>query len=192
MKSIYKTIGVISQKQLIKLARCRAPYICQSQSLNIYFAEPSHARLSASHTYAWQSGLKTGQYYMRSRPARDAIQFTLDLDAVDVKNGQGNYNQKNLSKKEMDDARRKNRAQKRTRDADAPVEDAEIKTTSIDLNKRRKMTDEATKPEVKEPAAAKAPAAGEPAADSARPWADSSKWQAEPEDDRWHVCTNCQ
>lgn len=89
----------------------------------------------------------------------------------------------------MDEARRKTRAQKRALPADAPVEDAEIKTSSIDLNKKRKMSDEA-KPEVKEPAT-KAPAA-EPAADSARPWADSSKWQAEPEDDRWHVCTNCQ
>lgn len=189
LKKIYKTIWEISQKQLIKLARCRAPYICQSQSLNIYFAEPSHARLSASHTYAWQSGLKTGQYYMRSRPARDAIQFTLDLDAVDVKTGNQTYNAKNLSKKEMDEARRKARAQKRARDADAPVEDAEVKTSAVDLNKRRKMTDEA-KPEVKEPA--KASAAEPAAAATARPWADQSNWQAEPEDDRWHVCTNCQ
>lgn len=72
-KNIYKTIWEISQKSLIKAARARAPYICQSQSLNIYFGEPSSNKLSASHMYAWKQGLKTGQYYLRSRPARDAI-----------------------------------------------------------------------------------------------------------------------
>jgi ribonucleotide reductase alpha subunit len=84
-KNIYKTIWEISQKKLIKLARSRAPYICQSQSLNIYFANPTTAKLSASHMYGWQLGLKTGQYYLRSQPARDAIQFTLDMDELDCK-----------------------------------------------------------------------------------------------------------
>ena len=46
--------------------------------------------------------MKTGQYYMRSRPARDAIQFTLDIDKVDVKDD-GLYIKKNLSKKEMEE-----------------------------------------------------------------------------------------
>jgi ribonucleoside-diphosphate reductase alpha chain len=59
-KNIYKTIWEISQKKLIKLAAARAPYICQSQSMNIYFAEPSLNKLSASHIYAWKCGLKTG------------------------------------------------------------------------------------------------------------------------------------
>ena len=72
-KNIYKNIWEISQKNLIKLARARAPYICQSQSMNIYFAEPSQNKLSVSQMYAWKMGLKTGQYYLRSRPARDAI-----------------------------------------------------------------------------------------------------------------------
>lgn len=64
--------------------------------MNIYFAEPSFAKLSASHMFAWQLGLKTGQYYLRSRPARDAIQFTLDVDLME------NKVQANLSKAEMD------------------------------------------------------------------------------------------
>jgi len=98
-KNLYKTIWEVSQKALIKLARCRAPYICQSQSLNIYFAEPSLSKLSASHMYAWKLGLKTGQYYLRSRPARDAIQFTLDLDLA----AKEDYNSKNLSKAEMEE-----------------------------------------------------------------------------------------
>jgi ribonucleotide reductase alpha subunit len=57
--------------------------------------------LSASLIYAWKLGLKTGQYYLRSRPARDAIQFTVDVETLDVK--ENNYNSKNLSKQEMDD-----------------------------------------------------------------------------------------
>lgn len=121
---------------MIKLARCRAPYICQSQSLNIYFAEPNHAKMSASHIYAWKLGLKTGQYYMRSRPARDAIQFTLDIDAVGVKD-EGLYIKKNLSKKEMDDLKKK-KAVKRTKKAEDPVEGVEGQ--SLDLNKRRKLS----------------------------------------------------
>jgi len=55
--------------------------------------------------YSWKLGLKTGQYYLRTRPARDAIQFTLDLDALDAKEDNA-YHTKNLSKAEMDEARR--------------------------------------------------------------------------------------
>lgn len=99
-KNIYKTIWEISQKKLIKLAAARAPYICQSQSMNIYFAEPSLAKLSAGHIYAWQLGLKTGQYYLRSRPARDAIQFTLDVDMTE------STVTKNKTQSEMDAAKR--------------------------------------------------------------------------------------
>lgn len=34
------------------------------------------------HIYAWQSGLKTGMYYLRSRPAADPIKFTLDVESL--------------------------------------------------------------------------------------------------------------
>ena len=34
------------------------------------------------HFYAWKNGLKTGQYYLRSRPARDAIKFTVNIEAL--------------------------------------------------------------------------------------------------------------
>lgn len=140
-KNIYKTIWEISQKKLIKLAAARAPYICQSQSLNIYFAEPSLAKLSASHMYAWQLGLKTGQYYLRSRPARDAIQFTLDTDLV------GQTVTKNLTQAEMD-AKRKNKKRSHAETAGAATKVPE----SVDLNKKRKLS-EAKSPE-KKPATA--------------------------------------
>ena len=82
LKDMYKTVWEISQKQLINLSRARAPFICQSQSLNIYMAEPSYNKLTSAHFHAWQLGLKTGQYYLRSQPARDAIKFTLNVESL--------------------------------------------------------------------------------------------------------------
>ena len=179
-KKIYKTIWEISQKQLIKLARARAPYICQSQSLNIYFAEPTQNKLSASHMYAWQLGLKTGQYYLRSRPARDAIQFTLDVDALDVKED-ANYNTKNLSKAEMD-AKKKEQRVLRKRPAPEPIADSKVVgSASKDLNKKRKITETKETTQTKE--APKAEAGKE-----AKPW--EGKEEKE-QDYRWDICENC-
>ena len=84
-------------------------------------------------------GLKTGQYYLRTRPARDAIQFTLDVDNIEAKED-GNYNSKNLSKAEMDAAKR----QRKKRPAATKVEDVSKQSNPVatslgqDLNKRRK------------------------------------------------------
>lgn len=54
----------------------------QSQSLNIHLAEPTIAKLTSMHFYAWKRGLKTGMYYLRTRPKADAIQFTVDQTAL--------------------------------------------------------------------------------------------------------------
>jgi len=64
------------------MAAARGPFICQSQSLNLYQQDPRFDRMSAMHFHAWKSGLKTGQYYFRSRPARDAIKFTVDVEKL--------------------------------------------------------------------------------------------------------------
>lgn len=82
IKQLYKTIWEIPQKQLINLAVARGAYICQSQSLNLYMPNPEHKKMTAMHFYGWEKGLKTGQYYLRSRPARDAIKFTVDMEAL--------------------------------------------------------------------------------------------------------------
>lgn len=82
MQRLYKTIWEIPQKQLINLAIGRGPYICQSQSLNLYMAQPVHSKMSSMHFYSWSQGLKTGQYYFRSRPARDAIKFTVNVESL--------------------------------------------------------------------------------------------------------------
>jgi ribonucleoside-diphosphate reductase alpha chain len=68
-------------KNLINLAADRAPFICQSQSLNLFIAEPSYSKLSSMHFYAWKKGLKTGCYYLRTKSVAKAQQFTVEPPA---------------------------------------------------------------------------------------------------------------
>ncbi|KAI9286542.1 Rrm1 protein [Umbelopsis sp. AD052] len=73
LKDLYKTVWEISQRGVIDMAADRGAFIDQSQSLNIFIAEPNFGRLTSMHFYAWKKGLKTGMYYLRTRPAVDAI-----------------------------------------------------------------------------------------------------------------------
>ena len=68
----------IKQVWVIKAAVARGAFVDQSQSMNIFMAEPDYQRLSSSHFYAWKNGLKTGMYYLRTKPSADAIKFTID------------------------------------------------------------------------------------------------------------------
>lgn len=77
VRALYKTAYEISQKVVIDMAADRGAYICQSQSLNLFMEAPNFAKLSSMHFYAWQKGLKTGMYYLRSKAATDPIKFTL-------------------------------------------------------------------------------------------------------------------
>jgi ribonucleotide reductase alpha subunit len=78
IKSIYKTVWEIKQKHIIQLAADRGPYICQTQSMNLFFEEPTNKTLSSALFYGWKAGLKTGSYYIRSQPRVQAQQFTVD------------------------------------------------------------------------------------------------------------------
>ena len=82
LKKLYKTVWEISQKSMINLAISRAPFIDQSQSLNIYLTDCSTAKITTMHFYGWKNGLKTGMYYLRSQPAVDAIKFTLNVEEL--------------------------------------------------------------------------------------------------------------
>lgn len=82
IKDLYKTVWEIKQKAIIDQAADRGAFICQSQSLNIHIAEPTKAKLTSMHFYAWKKGLKTGMYYLRTRPRAEAIQFTVDQTAL--------------------------------------------------------------------------------------------------------------
>jgi ribonucleoside-diphosphate reductase alpha chain len=82
IKQRYKTVWEIKQKTLIDMAAARGAFICQSQSLNLFVQDPTIAKLSSMHFYAWKQGLKTGMYYLRTKSAVQAIKFTVDATAA--------------------------------------------------------------------------------------------------------------
>jgi len=76
-KDKYKTVWELKQKVIVNMAVDRGKYICQSQSMNLFLESPSAKTLTSMHVYAWRQGLKTGIYYLRTRPASNALQFTV-------------------------------------------------------------------------------------------------------------------
>ncbi|XP_055332658.1 ribonucleoside-diphosphate reductase large subunit-like [Paramacrobiotus metropolitanus] len=80
LKLLYRTVWEIPQKSILQMAADRGAFICQSQSLNVHIAEPNFAKLTSMHFYGWNLGLKTGMYYLRTKPAANAIQFTVDKE----------------------------------------------------------------------------------------------------------------
>ena len=81
-KDLFKTVWEISQKVVIDMARDRGHFIDQTQSMNLFMESPTFGKLSSMHMYAWKSGLKTGMYYLRSKPKARPIQFSLEPDCV--------------------------------------------------------------------------------------------------------------
>ena len=81
----YKTIWEISQKQLIDMAAERAPFIDQSQSMNIYMSNPTLSKITSSHFHGWESGLKTLCYYVRTKAiSTGAKHLALDMSKKQV------------------------------------------------------------------------------------------------------------
>jgi ribonucleoside-diphosphate reductase alpha chain len=78
IRELYRTVWEIPMKTIINLAADRAPFICQSQSLNLFTAEPTYSKVSSMHFYAWKKGLKTGCYYLRTKAVAKAQQFTVE------------------------------------------------------------------------------------------------------------------
>jgi ribonucleotide reductase alpha subunit len=76
IKDVYKTVWEIKQKVLIDHSVARAVYVDQSQSLNLYFESGSYDLITKAHFYAWSNGLKTGSYYIRTKPAVNSVSFT--------------------------------------------------------------------------------------------------------------------
>ncbi|MFY0602310.1 MAG: ribonucleoside-diphosphate reductase subunit alpha [Flavobacteriaceae bacterium] len=80
LRELYKTVWEMSMKDIIDMARHRGYFIDQSQSLNLFMKDPDFAKLTSMHFYGWKSGLKTGMYYLRTKSAVNAIQFTLSKE----------------------------------------------------------------------------------------------------------------
>lgn len=84
VKDLYRTVWEIPQRAIIDMAADRGAYICQSQSLNLFIQNANFAKLTSMHFYAWEKGLKTGMYYLRTKAAVDAIKFTVDQSALQL------------------------------------------------------------------------------------------------------------
>ena len=82
LKEIYKTVWEISQKVIIDMAADRGAFIDQSQSLNLWLADPNFGSINSMHFYAWKKGLKTGMYYLRSKASGNAVKVTVDDSRV--------------------------------------------------------------------------------------------------------------
>ncbi|KAG0420507.1 Ribonucleoside-diphosphate reductase large subunit [Dictyocoela roeselum] len=82
LKEIYKTAYEIKMKHIIDMAADRSPFIDQSQSLNIFIPQPTYSQLTSMHFYGYSKGLKTGMYYLRTKPVASAIKFTVDKEMV--------------------------------------------------------------------------------------------------------------
>jgi ribonucleoside-diphosphate reductase alpha subunit len=84
-KELYKTIWEIKQVWVLKGAAARGPFVDQTQSMNIFMAEPDYQRLGSSHFWAWKNGLKTGMYYLRTKPSSEAIKITVSSSSIKEK-----------------------------------------------------------------------------------------------------------
>jgi ribonucleoside-diphosphate reductase alpha chain len=78
VKDLYKTVWETSQKVIIDMSADRAPFICQTQSLNIHMKDVNFSKLTTALFKAWKLGLKTGSYYIRQQSASEAAKFTVD------------------------------------------------------------------------------------------------------------------
>ena len=85
IKDLYKTVWEIKQKVIIDMAADRGAFIDQTQSMNLFVREPNVGILSSMHFYGWKKGLKTGQYYLRTKPVARAQQFTVDPNLLKKK-----------------------------------------------------------------------------------------------------------
>ena len=85
IKEIYKTVWEMKGKSILEMARDRGCFIDQSQSLNMFMSEPTASRLSSAHMYGWKLGLKTGMYYLRTKPKAQALKgLGIDLSSTSV------------------------------------------------------------------------------------------------------------
>ena len=109
IKDLYKTVWEMKQKSLIDLAADRAPFVCQTQSMNLFVKNPTYKILNAMHFYSWKKGLKTGIYYLRSQAKTSAQKFSVDLG----KNNSGNVvTSSNLSTNQDTNSKKENESKK--------------------------------------------------------------------------------
>ena len=91
LKDKYKIVWEIPMKHIINMAADRGKFICQSQSMNLWMKNPTYDKLTTMHFYSWSKGLKTGQYYLRTKAKASPQQFTVEPDKVNSKQENEDY-----------------------------------------------------------------------------------------------------
>lgn len=81
-KEKYKIVWEMQMRDIIDMSADRGVFICQSQSLNLWLEDPDYNQLTAMHFHAWESGLKTGIYYLRRKPKHQVQQFTIEPECA--------------------------------------------------------------------------------------------------------------
>ena len=112
IKDLYKTVWEMKQKSLIDLAADRAPFVCQTQSMNLFVKNPSYKILNAMHFYSWKKGLKTGIYYLRSQAKTSAQKFSVDLGKTSSGNVVSNSSNSSSNTTNIQDTNNKNESKK--------------------------------------------------------------------------------
>jgi ribonucleoside-diphosphate reductase alpha chain len=106
LKQKYKTAYELKQKVIVDQSIDRSIFIDQSQSLNLFWEKPEMAKVYSSHMYGWKNGLKTGMYYLKSRPITEGIKFGIDINIEKIikqKRGIENYNINDKKNNRIDD-----------------------------------------------------------------------------------------
>jgi ribonucleoside-diphosphate reductase alpha chain len=140
----YKTSWEIPQKTLIDMAAARGAFICQSQSLNLFVADPNYARLTSMHFYAWKKGLKTGCYYLRTKAPVTAQKFTVDPRLMAALDHQSTVTTVQNLPDEMYDT-----------DSDISDDDDDIKMAPVEVETRQQKLDRLAREYEEEQAAAR-------------------------------------
>jgi ribonucleotide reductase alpha subunit len=79
LAQVFRTVWEIPQKSIVDMALERGPFVDQTQSMNIFMAQPTASKLNSMHFYGWRNGIKTGSYYIRTQSSARAIQFTIGV-----------------------------------------------------------------------------------------------------------------
>lgn len=96
LKDKYKTAYELKQSVIVKQAVDRGLFIDQSQSMNLFMENPDHNKLASAHIFAWKNGLKTGSYYIRTKPITEATKFSIDIEQINLIKLKRNINDLNL------------------------------------------------------------------------------------------------
>jgi len=129
VRVLHKTVWEIKTKTLLDMAADRGVFVCQSQSMNVFMENITYAKLTSMHFYAWKLGLKTGMYYLRSKPAHDTLKVTQPVDKRKRTQSDMEANAEPVDK-------RKRESSDMESNAEPPVDKRKQESSDMEANKR--------------------------------------------------------